>query len=257
MDALELIVDEAHPANAGRFFQLGIDLLALLDELTDVPVSWRVNDLRIGSAVASVAAPDSNPNEAHWLRATVDSLAAVSGGSLLPERWTPDTVKVAHQLVGDGQPFADEEEWTAPRLVLVRDGLALDKGVALTPELGQRLADLKPFERSMPGSARGTLVGLNVSHGNRASLRTAHGHIVRITFASALRIDLKEAMLQQVEITGEVRQDGEGRIFHIRADGVNVLSEPELRWSVLFGIDPNFTGGVPTDGWLETSRGQA
>lgn len=257
MEALELIVDEARAANAGRFFHLGIDLLALLDELSDVPVSWRVNDLRIGSAVASVAAPASDPDEARWLRATVDSLQAIAVGGKLPERWTPDTVKVAHRLIDDGQPVAEEEEWTAPRLVLVRDGLAQDRGVALTAELGQRLADLKPFERSMPGSARGTLVGLNVSHGNRASLRTENGQIVRITFASALRVDLKEAMLQQVEIVGEVRQDDDGKIFHIRADGVGVLSEPELRWSDLFGLDPNFTGGAPVDDWLETSRGQA
>jgi len=39
VDALELIVEEGRSANAGRFFQLGHDLLALLDELSDVPVA--------------------------------------------------------------------------------------------------------------------------------------------------------------------------------------------------------------------------
>ena len=46
VDALELIVDEGRPANAGRFFQLGHDLLVLLDELSDVPVAWQITSLR-------------------------------------------------------------------------------------------------------------------------------------------------------------------------------------------------------------------
>jgi hypothetical protein len=39
VEALELIVDEGRPANAGRFFQLGTDLLTLLDELSEVAVA--------------------------------------------------------------------------------------------------------------------------------------------------------------------------------------------------------------------------
>ncbi len=42
MDALELIVHEGWPARAARFFQLGHDLLDLLDELSDLPVAWRL-----------------------------------------------------------------------------------------------------------------------------------------------------------------------------------------------------------------------
>jgi len=60
--------------------------------------------------------------------------------------------------------------------------------------LGERLADLQPFERRMPGSVRGTLVGLNVSRGNRASLRLPNKRIVRVGFEAGLRGDLKEAM---------------------------------------------------------------
>ena len=39
MDALELIVHEGWPARAARFFQLGHDLLDLLDEWSDLPVA--------------------------------------------------------------------------------------------------------------------------------------------------------------------------------------------------------------------------
>ena len=109
----------------------------------------------------------------------------------------------------------------------------------------------------MPGSVRGALVGLNVSRGNRASLRLPTGQIVRLGFESSLRGDLKEALLQPVEVRGLVRQDGDGRVFHVRAEAVEVLAQPSVRWSDLFGIDPDFTEGMSTEEWLEAQRGQA
>src|SRR3546814_12396308 len=93
----------------------------------------------------------------------------------------------------------------------------------------------------MPGSVRGVLVGLNVSRGNRASLRLPNNRIVRVGFETSLRGDLKEAMLQPVAIRGLVRQDGDGRVLHIRAADVEVLAQPETRQSALFGLDPDFT----------------
>ena len=30
---------------------------------------------------------------------------------------------------------------------------------------------------------------------------------------------------------------------------------PALKWSDLFGIDPDYTDGVPADDWLEANRG--
>ena len=257
MEVLELVVDEGRPANAGRFFQLGADLLALLDELSEVPVDWRVDDLRIGSAIARVAPPESGPKEARWLRLAVISLDAVSGGAGLSGEWSPDAIKVARRFVDHGQPTGDSEDWVPPRLVLVGSANEPERSVRLTAELGGRLADLQPFERRMPGSVRGALVGLNVSRGNRVSLRTPNGQIIRIGFESSLRGDLKEAMLQPVEIRGEVRQDDNGRVFHVRAEGVEVLARPDLRWSDVFGSDPNFTGGTPVEEWLEANRGEA
>jgi len=256
VEALELIVDEGRPANAGRFFQLGHDLLTLLDELSDVPVAWRVEDLRMGSAVARVGPPPGT-EEGRWLRLAVVSLDAVQGGAGLPDDWSPDAVRVAHRFVEHGQPTDDETDWTPPRLRLVTDAPGADRSVTLTPELGEQLAVLQPFERRMPGSVRGQLVGLNVSRGNRASLRLPNKRIVRVGFETSLRGDLKDALYQQVELRGLVRQDGDGRVFHIRAEGVEVLVKPEVRWSDLFGIDPEYTEGVPAEEWLEANRGEA
>jgi hypothetical protein len=56
-------------------------------------------------------------------------------------------------------------------------------------------------------------------------------------------------MLQPVELRGQVRQDDNGRVFHVRAEVVEVLVAPDNRWSDLFGVDPTFTvrldRGVP------------
>lgn len=254
MEALELIVDEGRPANAGRFFQLGADLLALLDELSDVPVAWRVEDLRMDSAVARVAPPPGT-KEGRWLRLAVNSLYAVQRGGGLPADWSPDAIKVAHRFVEHGQPNEDERDWVPPRLVLV--GGKHDRSVALTADLGGRLADLQPFERRMPGSVRGELVGLNVSRGNRASLRLPNKRIVRVGFETSLRDDLKDALYQQVEIGGLVRQDGDGRVFHVRAEGIEVLVKPEALWTDLIGIDPDYLEGASIEEWLEANRGKA
>lgn len=257
VDALELIVDEGRPANAGRFFQLGADLLALLDELSDVPVAWRVTDLRTGSAEATIAPPEGHPEEGRVLRLAVDSLDAVQNGFGLSNEWSPDAIKVAHRFVEHGQPTEDDRDWVPPRLVLVTDTFAAAPSVGLTPELGARLADLQPFERRMPGSVRGTLVGLNVSRGNRASLRLPNKRIVRVGFEGALRGDLKDALYQQVELRGQVRQDGDGRVFHVRAEEVEVLVKPDVRWTDIIGMDPDYLEGASVEEWLEANRGEA
>lgn len=257
VDALELIVDEGRPASAGRFFHLGVDLLDLLDELSDVTVPWRVGNLRNGSALATVAPPADRPEEGRVLRLVVDSLGAVGAGAGLPDEWSPDAVRVAHRFVEHGQAAEDEADWVPPRLRLVSDGRRVGEDVPLTPGLSERLATLQPFERRMPGSVRGTLVGLNVSRGNRASLKVPGGRIVRVGFDSALREDLKSELYGPVELSGDVRQDGDGRVFHVRAERVRPLASPRARWVDLFGMDPGFTGGDETDEYLEAGRGEA
>lgn len=257
VEALELIVDEGRPANAGRFFQLGHDLLVLLDELSDVPVAWRITSLRTGSALATVAPPQDHPREARVLRMAYSSLSSVQGGGGISTDWSPDAVRVAHRFVEHGQRTEGETDWVPPRLRLVGDEGDSATSVALTPELGERLRDLQPFERRMPGSVRGELVGVNVSRGNRASLRLPNKRIVRVGFESGLRNELKDAMYRQVELTGLVKQDVDGRIFHVRAEEISVLAKPAIRWSDLFGIDPDYLEGVSTAEWLEANRGEA
>jgi hypothetical protein len=257
VNALELTVDQGRPASAGRFFRLGVDLLDLLDELSDVPRTWLVDDLRTGSALVTVAPPIEHPEEDRLLRLVVESLGAVQGGGRLTDDWSPDAVRVAHRFVEHAQTVEGESGWTAPRLRLVTDEPSPHRAVSLTPDLRLQLADLQPFERRMPGSVRGTLVGLNVSRGNRASLRLPTGKIVRVGFDSALRVDLKEALYQEVELRGELKQDADGRPFHVRAEEASVLRKSRARWADLIGIDPDYLEGIPVDEWLEANRGEA
>lgn len=80
---------------------------------------------------------------------------------------------------------------------------------------------------------------------------------MRVVFETSLRGDLKDALYQQVELRGVVRQDGDGRVFHVRAEDVDVLAKPDVRWAYLFGIDPGFTGDATTEEFLEANRGKA
>jgi len=250
MAELELALDEGRSAVAGHFFRAGSALLNLLDELSDAPVEWLLTGLRLGSSVARVSAPPQQPDAADYLRRAAHDLAAVQGGHSLPDGWNPDAVFAARHLVSvdvSGGPA---------RLTLVEDGQAAEI-IDMNPALGARLADLQPAERSMPGAVRGRVVGVNVARGNRASLRTQAGAVVKVTFADDLRLPLREALYDDVELVGQVRQDSTGLLLHIRADNLRKLTALNARWTDLFGIDPDFTGGLSVADYLESARGEA
>lgn len=250
MAELELALDEGRPAVAGHFFRAGYDLLNLLDELSDAPVEWLLTGLRLSSSVARVSAPPRQPDAADYLRRAAHGLAAVQGGQPLPDGWNPDAVLAARHLVSvdvSGGPA---------RLTLVEDGEA-GQIIDLNAALGARLVDLQPAERTMPGAVRGRVVGVNVARGNRASLRTQTGAVVKVTFTDDLRLPLREALYDDVELVGQVRQDSTGRAFHIKADTLRQLTEPSVRWADLFGIDPDITGGLSVADFLESARGEA
>lgn len=255
MTELELMLDEGRQADAERFFRAGSELLSVLDELSDEPVGWVLSELRLGSSIARVAAPPSAPEAADSLKRLVRGLAAVQAGGALPDGWTPDAVTAARRLneVGAEDPDAAQP----PRLTLIEGPDAAPRSVQLTAELATKLADLQPFERAMPGAVRGMLAGVNVSRGNRASLRTTGGRVVRVSFTDELRGALKDALYGDVELAGQVRQDSDGIVFHIRAEGVKDLRKPALRWTQLFGYDPEITEGMAVEEYLESSRGEA
>lgn len=250
MAELELVLDDGRPARASHFFRAGADLLNLLDELSETPVEWVLSDLRLSSSVARVSAPPDQQEAAGCLRRAAHGLAVVQAGDPLPEGWNPDAVLAARHLASvdvSGGPA---------RLTLVDDGQATQV-IDLNPALGTRLADLQPTERTMPGAVRGRVVGVSVARGNRASLKLRSGPVVRVSFPDDLRVPLRDALYDDVELVGQVRQESAGRVFHIRADSVRRLIKPTVRWSDLFGIDPDITGGRSVADYLESVRGEA
>jgi hypothetical protein len=212
-----------------------------------VPVAWQL--LTCGLAPRSRGWPRrrTTPRKCAFSGSRTPPPATVQGGCGLSDEWSPDAVRVAHRFVEHGQQAEGETDWVPPRLRLVGDVGHLVPAVDLTTELSERLGDLQPFERRMPGSVRGELVGLNVFRGNRASLRLPNRRIVRVGFETSLRADLKDALYQQVELRGLVKQDGDGRVFHVRADDVEVLVKPDLRWADPFRDRPGLHGR-PHDG---------
>lgn len=256
MTTLELTVDEGQVASASRFFKAGSELLNLLDELADTPQDWSIESLRSGSAIVYIGAPASNQNIVEPLREVYNGLRLVARNQKTPNQWSPDAVRAAFRFTAAGQS-EDEATGSPPRLRLVDDALGNQPPVELSLSLSQRLADLQPFERKMPGLVRGTLVGFNVSRGNRASLRLPEGRIVRIRFSNDLREVFKEAMLGDVELVGQVRQDADGRIFHVQAEEVNPIPRSTMRWMDLFGAAPGMTGGLSIEDYLGGNRGEA
>lgn len=255
MTTLELTVDEGRVASASRFFRAGTELLNLLDELADTPQDWSIEHLRTGSAVAYVGAPSSHREVTEPLRDAYNGLWLVASNHDAPSQWSPDAVRAAHRFSTAGQA-EDDVKAVPPKLRLVDDSARDFPTIDLSPGLSQRLADLQPFERDMPGLVRGTLVGLNVSRGNRASLRLPEGRIVRVRFGNDLREVFKEAMLSEVEVSGQVRQDADGRVFHVQADDVATIPRPAMRWVDLFGSARGITGGLSVEEYLEANRGE-
>src|SRR5687768_4120057 len=193
MASIELIVDRGHEASASRFFQAGAALLALLDELADEPQDWVVRNLRTNSAVAEIE-PLARSNGARALHLAFHGLERVREGHAPSDDWSPEAIHTARQLAEIGAA-AD----TPPRLRLVdAESRAESEGsLQLNESLASILRDMQPFERAMPGAIRGQLVGLNISRGNRASVRLSNRRIVRVRFGDELLGEFKELLLKQ------------------------------------------------------------
>lgn len=256
MADLELSVDSGRAALASRFFQAGSDLIALLDELSELPVDWILTRLQTGSAIARISAPPGAAEGDAPLRSAVTGLKlARETDEALPPAWTPDAIGAARRFAHRFADDTNEEQGLGHLRLIV--GSDVDAEVPMGSTLADRLDQLEPLTRTMPGAVRGKLVGLNVSRGNRASLKTPTGRVIRVSFGNDLRLQLKEALYQDVELRGQVRQDADGVIFGLRADEFSPVDPGRMRWTELFGFDPDITGSLSVTEYLEAARGKA
>lgn len=244
-DEIVLTIDDDRPARAVHFFAAGGHLLELLDDLAEtVDVEWTVTDLRIGSAISGLSAVGENRLQGlAAARSAVRGLAQVRNGEPLAAEWTPMAVSHAKDLVRSSGEHAKLE--------------AGGNVVWLDRQLRERLHAVTPWVREFYGSVRGQLTGVNVTRGNRASIRPhAGGRVVHIGFPSVLAESMAAGLLQFVEVEGMVRQNDEGRTYYVAAEVVRAIEQPTMSWRELRGFIPDLTGDMSTAEYLESIRGE-
>jgi hypothetical protein len=242
---ITLTVDDGQPADATRFFAAGTHLLDLLDDLADTSdVEWTVADLRRASAVAGLEATGEH-REAGLMavRSTIRGLARIRSGDGIPADWTPTAINDAKDLVRRAGDRAKLE--------------SRDNVVWLDQQLRTALEAIAPWVREFYGSVRGEMTGVNVTRGNRASIRPqGGGRVVHIGFPTSLAVDMREGLLHFVEVEGQIRQNEDGRTYYVSAESVCVVEEPVLSWRDLRGYMPEITNGLPISDYLEDIHGK-
>jgi len=240
-----LTVDDGQPADAARFFAVGTHLLDLLDDLAETAdVGWTVNELRRASAVAELVATGDHRDEGvAAVRSAVMGLAQIRDSEGLPSDWTPSAVGHAKDMVRRAGDHAKLE--------------AQGNVVWLDQQLRTGLDSIAPWVREFYGSIRGRMTGVNVTRGNRASIRPqGGGRVVHVGFPTALAEAMREGLLQFVEVEGMIRQNEDGHTYYITADTVRAVDEPTISWRDLRGYMPEITDGLPIAEYLESVRGE-
>lgn len=240
-----LTVDEGLPASAARFFEAGTHLLELLDDLAETPnVDWTVDELRRASAIAGLAAVgEYRAAGLAAAKSVVTGLTLIRGGSGLPDDWTPSALGHAKDLARRAGDHTKLE--------------ALGNVVYLDQRLRTGLEAIAPWVREFYGSVRGNLTGVNVTRGNRASIKPhGGGRVVHVGFPTPLAAKMREGLLEFVEITGMIRQNEDGRTYHVTADDISVVTEATISWRDLRGYMPEITGGITISEYLEGLRGE-
>lgn len=240
-----LTVDDGLVADAASFFAAGVHLLDLLDDLADnASVRWSVAELRRASAVSGLAA-DGDYREAGVAAAlsAVRGLAAIREGRGLPRDWTPEALTHAKDLVRSSGVNAKVE---------TRENV-----VWLDATLRNRIEEIAPWVREYFGMVRGQLTGVNVTRGNRASVKPAGGgRVVHVGFPSTIAQKFADGLFQFVEVEGMVKQNEDGRVYQVAAENVRVVEKSPVPWEQLFGYAPEITDGLSVAEYLESIRGE-
>lgn len=242
---ITLTVDDGQPADAARFFAAGTHLLDLLDDLADTSdVEWTVADLRRASAVAGLEASGTY-REAGLMavRSVFGGLSRIRDGGGLPDDWNPTALTDAKDLVRHAGDHAKLESH--------------GNVVYLDQMLRTGLDAIAPWTREFYGTVRGELTGVNVTRGNRASIKPqGGGRVVHIGFSNPMAEDMARGLLQFVEVEGMLRQNEDGRTYYVSAETVHVVEQPTLTWRDLFGYMPEITDGISISEYLEGIHGQ-
>lgn len=239
-----LTVDDGEPADAARFFSVGTQLVDLLDDLAERSgLKWDVTELRMGSGVSGLTCTgDGRELGVSAAKSAVLGLKLIRGGAPAPPDWTPDVVARAKELA---RVAGDRTKIESHGNVIWIDQV-----------LRNRLEDISPWVREFYGSVRGQLTGVNVTRGNRASIKPhGGGRVVHVGFTDALAERMARGLLQFVEVDGLVRQNEDGRNYFVRADDIHLPVAKQPTWHDLRGSMPDATDGLSIPDYLEAIRG--
>lgn len=240
-----LTVDDGQPADAARFFEAGTHLLELLDDLSDLPdVDWMIEELRRASGVAGIAAIGEHRDAGlRSAKSLVTGLLRIRSGEGPSEDWTPTAIAHSKDLARHAGEHTKVE--------------GFGQVIWLDQRLRDNLEAITPWVREFYGSVRGSLTGVNVTRGNRASIKPhGGGRVVHVGFPTSLSEKMRDGLLQFVEVPGMVRQNEDGRTYYVTADDVCVVEEPNLTWQQLRGYMPEITNDLPISEYLEGLRGE-
>lgn len=238
-------VDDGVTPDAAHFFPAGVHLLELLDDLAETPaVEWTLDELRMASAVAGLAPVGEYRNAGvDAALSAVAGLVRIRNGDGQPNDWSPNAVAHAKDMARRAGDRAKLE--------------VLGNVVWLDQELRTGLDSIAPWVREFYGSVRGQLTGVNVTRGNRASIKPhGGGRVIHVGFPSSLSEAMREGLLQFVEIEGTVRQNEDGRNYYVSAEQVRIVSSSTTSWQDLRGSMPEITDGLSVTEYLSVIRGE-
>ncbi|KAB2807971.1 hypothetical protein F9L07_25210 [Pimelobacter simplex] len=226
------------------------DLLVLLGEASKASgvgrQDWKISELRVGSAVLAVGAPDET-SVAALLRAGIDGLERVAA---VPAGWNRRMVERLRdmgQRVGHGG---------ATRMTVT--GLA-GADLLLSPEVVVNAERALGADSVSYGSFRGTADRWN-EHGKREIGLDLDGFgSVRVTYPAALAEQVREQALgRRIEVWGLVGRNPAGQPTGITMEGFEVLPKRQVvPVSEVAGIfaDEDGSPWFGLDEWM-ASRGE-
>jgi hypothetical protein len=239
---------------AGDLSELVTSVAGDLGEETETTLNddqhWAVSNMRVGSAVLTVAplVPRLEAKSAQEVMGTIlGGLRKLEAGAEdRPEHFPDQALYAARHLVG-----------------MLNDGvtrITLRSGNEVI-ELSQRVqATVDALVRGVNevlGSVEGRLEGLTVHGTRQASLyQSGTNRRIECRFPPELLKDMIEGFTHRVQVIGLIRYTRRGEPASVQVERVRRLRDRREGPSIadLAGIDPDFTGGLSPEEYLERLR---
>ncbi|MFV3114431.1 hypothetical protein [Gordonia amicalis] len=225
---------------------LAVDKLMRSVSSEDGPLT--ITHLSTGSANARVQASEAA------IRVVDNGLLELSQSAMIPSGWNRTSIEAVIEL-GAARKRAGVTGLSLRALGAIQ---SIDEQILLNAT-----SSLNPATVGL-GSVSGLLYRYNNDprRGTKrsASLRTAHGPAVKITFQPSLVEAVRAAIDQVVEVWGTVFRDSEDRIIGVEAERVEVLrvetvSAKRTRSAVIRGVlGSDWTDGKDSVDWVREQR---